>query len=178
MDHWTNLPFSTYHKDLQGKFLSLSLSILPSLVFFEGRSTTTTTILCNEKASVVYITSNFLDCLLVESGIVLWWWWWWWWVPCKIGCGFTLPFSTSSPSLLTHCFTWYIAGSQLSFSVSFISAQLASLRATPLVLSMCDPATNNWMKKSQNMPVWLSKMVLVQHFCAVFAEAGNRHSKA
>ncbi len=145
-------------------------------MFFEGRSTTTTTILCNEKASVVYITSNFLDCLLVESGIVLWWWWWW--VPCKIGCGFTLPFSTSSPSLLTHCSTWYIAGSQLSFSVSFISAQLASLRATPLVLSMCDPATNNWMKKSQNMPVWLSKMVLAQHFCAVFAEAGNRHSKA
>jgi hypothetical protein len=43
---------------------------------------------------------------------------------------------------------------------------------------MCDPATNNWMKKSQNMPVWLSKMVLAQHFCAVFAEAGNRHSKA
>jgi hypothetical protein len=27
------------------------------------------------------------------------------------------------------------------------------------VLSMCDPATNNWMKKSQNMPVWPSIFV-------------------
>jgi hypothetical protein len=35
----------------------------------------------------------------------------------------------------------------------------------------------NWMKKCETMPVWLSKMVLAQHF-AEFAEAGKRHSKA
>jgi hypothetical protein len=29
--------------------------------------------------------------------------------------------------------------------------------------SVCGPAKENWMKKSQNMPVWLSKMVLAQH---------------
>jgi hypothetical protein len=28
-----------------------------------------------------------------------------------------------------------------------------------------DPASHNWMKKSQNMPVWLSKMALTQQFC-------------
>jgi hypothetical protein len=28
------------------------------------------------------------------------------------------------------------------------------------VLSVCDFANENWMKKSQNMLVWLSKMVL------------------
>jgi len=33
------------------------------------------------------------------------------------------------------------------------------------------------MKKCETMPVWLSKMVLAQHF-AEFAEAGERHSKA
>jgi hypothetical protein len=33
------------------------------------------------------------------------------------------------------------------------------------------------MKKSQNMPVWLSKMILAQHF-HWDAEAGERHSKA
>jgi hypothetical protein len=33
------------------------------------------------------------------------------------------------------------------------------------------------MKKSQNMPVWLSKMILTQHF-HWDAEAGKRHSKA
>jgi hypothetical protein len=34
----------------------------------------------------------------------------------------------------------------------------------------------NWMKKSQNMPVWLSKMVLPS-ILAHFAEACKRHSK-
>jgi hypothetical protein len=35
------------------------------------------------------------------------------------------------------------------------------------------------MKKSQNMPVWLSKMVLAHQFFAQFAaEAGKRQSKA
>jgi hypothetical protein len=29
------------------------------------------------------------------------------------------------------------------------------------------------MKKSQNMPVWLNKMVLAQHFLTHFAEAGE-----
>jgi hypothetical protein len=28
--------------------------------------------------------------------------------------------------------------------------------------SECDPAQYNWMKKSQNVPVWFRKMVLVQ----------------
>jgi hypothetical protein len=28
-----------------------------------------------------------------------------------------------------------------------------------------DPVNHNWMKKSQNMPVWLSKMALAQQFC-------------
>jgi hypothetical protein len=37
------------------------------------------------------------------------------------------------------------------------------LRATPPVLSLW-PCKENWMKKSQNMMVWLSKMVLTQHF--------------
>jgi hypothetical protein len=32
------------------------------------------------------------------------------------------------------------------------------------------------MKKSQNMPVWLSKIVLSQNFVQ-FAEASKRHSK-
>jgi len=31
--------------------------------------------------------------------------------------------------------------------------------------SVCGPAKENWMKKSQNMLVWFSKMVLAQHFC-------------
>jgi hypothetical protein len=39
------------------------------------------------------------------------------------------------------------------------------------------PAKENWMKKSQNMPVWLSKMNLAQHF-QWDAETGKRHSKA
>jgi hypothetical protein len=30
--------------------------------------------------------------------------------------------------------------------------------------SICGPKKENWMKKSQNMLVWLSKMVLAQHF--------------
>jgi hypothetical protein len=33
------------------------------------------------------------------------------------------------------------------------------------------------MKKSQNMLVWLNKMVLAQHF-STFAKAGTQHSKA
>ncbi len=33
--------------------------------------------------------------------------------------------------------------------------------------SLCDPAQLNWMKKSQNMPAWLRKMVLAQHNCTV-----------
>jgi hypothetical protein len=35
----------------------------------------------------------------------------------------------------------------------------------------------NWMKRSQNMPTWLRRMVLANIF-AQFAEAGIRHSKA
>jgi hypothetical protein len=31
---------------------------------------------------------------------------------------------------------------------------------------VCGPAKENQMKKSQNMPVWLDKMVLAQHFFA------------
>jgi hypothetical protein len=30
--------------------------------------------------------------------------------------------------------------------------------------SVCGPTKENWMKKSHNMPVWLSKMLLAQHF--------------
>ncbi len=37
------------------------------------------------------------------------------------------------------------------------------LRATPPVMSLW-PCKENWMKKSQSMMVWLSKMVLTQHF--------------
>jgi hypothetical protein len=33
------------------------------------------------------------------------------------------------------------------------------------------------MKKSQNVLIWLSKMVLAQHFFGQFAEAGKRHQK-
>jgi hypothetical protein len=33
------------------------------------------------------------------------------------------------------------------------------------------------MKKSQNMLIWLSKMVFAQHFFGQFAEAGKRHKK-
>jgi hypothetical protein len=39
--------------------------------------------------------------------------------------------------------------------------------------SVRDPAHFNWMNKSQNMLVWLSKMVLHR-----FAEAGKTHTKA
>jgi N-acyl-L-homoserine lactone synthetase len=43
------------------------------------------------------------------------------------------------------------------------------------VLSMW-PCKQNWMKKSQNVPVWLSsRMVLAQHICA---KAGETHNKA
>jgi hypothetical protein len=42
---------------------------------------------------------------------------------------------------------------------------------------VCDPANDNWLKKSQNMPVWLNKMVLAQHFCVQLVQAGKRHSK-
>jgi hypothetical protein len=31
-----------------------------------------------------------------------------------------------------------------------------------------DPARENWIKKSENILVWLSKMVLAQHFWAVY----------
>jgi hypothetical protein len=42
--------------------------------------------------------------------------------------------------------------------------------------SVCDSAQYTWLKKNQN--VWLSKMVLAQHFFLVqFAEAGERHSQ-
>jgi hypothetical protein len=43
--------------------------------------------------------------------------------------------------------------------------------------SACDPANGNPMKKSQNMSVWLSKMILVQHFCTLWGD-GNRNSNA
>jgi hypothetical protein len=33
------------------------------------------------------------------------------------------------------------------------------------------------MKKSQNMPVWFSKMVFGRSIFAQFAEVGKRHSK-
>jgi hypothetical protein len=33
--------------------------------------------------------------------------------------------------------------------------------------SVCDPANQNWMKKNQNMSVWLSKIVLAEHFSPV-----------
>jgi hypothetical protein len=53
---------------------------------------------------------------------------------------------------------------------------LGCIRATPLVLSMW-PCKLHLDKEKQNMPVWLSKMVLAQYFCTQFAEAGKRHSK-
>jgi hypothetical protein len=34
------------------------------------------------------------------------------------------------------------------------------------------------MNQSQNMSVWLSKMILAQHYFAQFAQAGKRRSKA
>ncbi len=45
-------------------------------------------------------------------------------------------------------------------------------RATPMVLNMW-PWKENWIKKSQNMLVWLSKMVLAQHFFAEDAKVGT-----
>jgi hypothetical protein len=33
--------------------------------------------------------------------------------------------------------------------------------------SVCDPGNQNLMKKSQNMLVWVNKMVLALHFCTV-----------
>ncbi len=44
--------------------------------------------------------------------------------------------------------------------------------------SACDPAHYMWMKKSQNMPVWLSKMILAQHFLQFNKAAGTRDRKA
>jgi hypothetical protein len=40
-------------------------------------------------------------------------------------------------------------------------------KSTPHLCLVCDPANQNLMKKSQNMQVWFSKMVLAQHFCTV-----------
>ncbi len=48
---------------------------------------------------------------------------------------------------------------------SFVS--FAAVRATPPVLSMWHWIIYNWIEKGQNMPVWLSKMALAQHFCTV-----------
>jgi len=33
--------------------------------------------------------------------------------------------------------------------------------------SLCDPANKNWMKKSENMPVWISIMLLAYQFFTV-----------
>jgi hypothetical protein len=63
-------------------------------------------------------------------------------------------------------------------------------RKVPKSNSTCAPYNKFWMKKSQNLPVWLSKMVLAQQngfgpakwfwpsIFAQHAEAGDRHSKA
>jgi hypothetical protein len=39
--------------------------------------------------------------------------------------------------------------------------------------SICGPAKENQMKKNQNILVWLSKMVLAQHFSIQDTEAGK-----
>jgi hypothetical protein len=49
---------------------------------------------------------------------------------------------------------------------------------SPVVLIVCDPPAHfNWMKKRQNMPVCLHKMVLAQHNCSS-SWGWWRHSKA
>jgi hypothetical protein len=52
-------------------------------------------------------------------------------------------------------------------------------RASPAVLTHdVILQSKNWMKKSQNMLVWLRKMVLAQHYCTVCGVTGKRHSNA
>ncbi len=33
------------------------------------------------------------------------------------------------------------------------------VRASPAILTMCVPGHYNWIKKNQNIPTWLSKML-------------------
>jgi hypothetical protein len=47
-----------------------------------------------------------------------------------------------------------------SLEIKVVEAKLNYIRASPAMLSICDPPHENWMKKTQHMLVWLMKIVL------------------
>jgi hypothetical protein len=64
----------------------------------------------------------------------------------------------------------YLKNVCLSFPLLIIVQQTVALCVCVELLEqlqgclLCGPAKGNWMKKSENMLIWLSKIVLPQHF--------------